>query len=345
MRNPAANFVAALLLICAPAGAEPAITAEVTTFEALQGWMQDDHASALEAFTVTCGDLRPSDWKALCDVAKSGPDARWFFETFFRPVLVHDDDVSLITGYFEPEITGARQRTGRFNIPVYRKPPELTEGMLWHSREEIETGDVVSGRGLELAWVEDPTALFYMQVQGSGRIRFTDGSVLRLGYAASNGHKYRSPGEMLVSNGIYAPHQVSAQVVSNWVRRNPDAGARLLRASPSYVFFREIRGARNGDGPRGAMNRPLTSGRSIAVDPAHIMLGAPVWMEKGGEQVLRKLMIAQDTGSAIKGAQRADYFVGTGSEAGRIAQQMNDAGRLFVLMPIDQAYALVEGAK
>lgn len=344
MRLAAAIVAAAALLCSVSAQADGASNIEVLDFHDLDGWEQDDHTAALNAFLKTCRDLKDPDWAAICEVAKSKPAARPFFEAFFRPVSIEDGNLSLVTGYFEPELNGSRRRVGRYTVPVYRKPPELTEGMLWHDREEIETGEVLKGRGLELAWVDDATALFYMQVQGSGRIRLTDGSVLRLGYAASNGHVFKSPGEMLVAAGVYNQHQVSATVVGNWVRRNPQEGRRLLRSSPNYVFFREIRSGSLNDGPRGAMNRPLTTGRTLAVDPAFIDLGAPVWIEKGGDVTVRRLMVAQDTGSAIKGAQRADFFVGTGDEAGRVAQRMRDPARLYVLLPIDRAYALAAGS-
>ena len=340
MRPAAAILAVAALLSPCDLQADASRNVEVLSFDALDGWLQDDHDAALATFLKTCGDMKEPDWSALCGIAREALDARWFFETFFRPVLIEDSDTSLVTGYFEPELRGSRTRTVKYRIPVYAKPPELVEGNLWHDRETIEVGNVVSGRGLELAWVDDPTALFYMQVQGSGRIRLTDGNVLRLGYAASNGHTYRSPGEMLADRGVFSRHQVSAPVVAQWVRDNPVAGAELLRNSPSYVFFRKINGGSEADGPRGAMNRPLTQGRSLAIDPSIVKLGAPVWLEKGGDQTIRRLMIAQDTGSAIKGAQRADFFVGTGEQAGRTAQRMRDAGRMFVLLPIERAFTL-----
>ena len=145
----------------------------------------------------------------------------------------------------------------------------------------------------------------------------------------------------MVRRGIYNAHQVSAQVIKNWVRRNPEAGEELLFHNPSYVFFREIKHVTDRDGPLGAMNRPVTAGRSIAVDPQFTPLGAPVWLEKDGATPIRRLMIAQDTGSAIKGAQRADIFFGTGDAAGQAAGTLRDGGRMVVLLPIQRAYALV----
>ena len=168
-----------------------------------------------------------------------------------------------------------------------------------------------------------------------------DGSKLRVGYGGKNGHEYRSIGAELVRQGIFEPHQVSATVIKNWVRRNPEAGKELLFHNPSYVFFREVSEVPAHLGPLGAMNRSVTAMRTIAVDPAYVPLGAPVWIEKDGEDPMRRLMIAQDTGSAIKGAQRADVFFGTGYDAGRAAGKLRDPGQMFVLLPIQRAYALL----
>jgi len=183
-------------------------------------------------------------------------------------------------------------------------------------------------------------ALQFMQIQGSGRIRLRDGSEIRLGYAGSNGHRFRSLGDALVRRGIYNRHQVSAAVISNWVKRNPVDGAELLLGNPNYVFFRVLGRVPAGTGPVGAMNRPITTLRSLAVDRDFVPLGAPVWLEKAGAEPFNRLMVAQDTGSRIKGAQRADIFMGTGDEAGRRAAQISDPGRMVVLLPIQHAYAL-----
>jgi membrane-bound lytic murein transglycosylase A len=224
-------------------------------------------------------------------------------------------------------------------------PPEARGAASWLSRREIETTDALAGRGLEIAWVDDPVELFFLQVQGSGRIRLPDGRSLRVGYQGANGHQYRSVGTELVRRGIFDAHQVSAQVIKNWVRRNPIDGLELLRHNPSYVFFREIGDVPAHKGPLGAMNRSVTALRSVAVDPRFVPLGAPVWLEKAGETPMNRLMVAQDTGSAIKGAQRADIFFGTGDEAGRQAGRLRDDGRMYVLLPIQRAYALLPEAQ
>ena len=327
--------------------AGPVLSAEtevnVLSFEDLNGWAEDNHAEALSVFLNTCPDMDDPDWSSLCAVAQNNAitDARAFFEMFFRPVLITDGADALFTGYFEPELDGSRFPTERFRYPVYKMPPEAREQTPWLSRREILTTSVMKNRGLEIAWVDDPVELFFLQIQGSGRIHLPDGSYIRIGYGGANGHPYRSIGVELVQRGVYEPHQVSAQVIQNWVRRNPVEGAELLMHNPSYVFFRELKKVPGHLGPRGAMNRSVTAMRTVAVDPAFVPLGAPVWVEKDGETPMRRLMVAQDTGSAIKGAQRADIFFGTGDEAGRAAGRLRDPGRMLVLMPIQRAYAMI----
>ncbi len=328
-------------LLSAEAAAGP--TVEVLKFEDLRGWEEDDHEAALSVFQDTCIDIENPEWKSLCALATSQPTAKAFFELFFRPVLIGGEEPALFTGYFEPELKGSRSRQGPYRYPIYAKPPEVRNGSLWYSREQIEDQNLLSGRGLEIAWVDDPVDVFFLQIQGSGRVKLSEGGALRVGYAGKNGHEYRSIGQELVRRGVYQPHQVSAQVIQRWVKRNPEAGRDLLQHNPSFVFFREVSEVPASRGPLGAMNRSITKMRSIAVDPAYTTLGAPVWIEKGGAEPLNRLMIAQDTGSAIKGAQRADVFYGTGDQAGRIAGRIKDPGRMVVLMPIQVAFALAPG--
>ncbi|WP_235871880.1 murein transglycosylase A [Pelagimonas phthalicica] len=324
-----------------PAVSDTEITHTILKFEDLNGWEQDDHGAALEVFQNTCRDLNDPDWTALCNVAAEAGDAKQFFELFFRPVMITNETDGLFTGYFEPELDGSPVRTERYRYPIYQMPKEAKKQRPWLTRREILTSGVMDNRGLEITWVDDPVELFFLQVQGSGRVKYPDGSFIRVGYGGANGHKYRSIGQELVRRGTYQAHQVSAQVIKNWVRRNPEAGRELLFHNNSYVFFREVSEVPAEKGPLGAMNRSITTMRSIAVDPLYTPLGAPVWIEKGGRYPLNRLMIAQDTGSAIKGAQRADIFIGTGDEAGQIAGRIKDPGRLVVLMPIQRAYALL----
>lgn len=331
----------AVLSMSTPAVSDTEITHTILKFEDLNGWEQDDHGAALEVFQNTCRDLNDPDWTALCNVAAEAGDAKQFFELFFRPVMITNETDGLFTGYFEPELDGSPVRTDRYRYPIYQMPKEAKKQRPWLTRREILTSGVMDNRGLEITWVDDPVELFFLQVQGSGRVKYPDGSFIRVGYGGANGHKYRSIGQELVRRGTYQAHQVSAQVIKNWVRRNPEAGRELLFHNNSYVFFREVSEVPAEKGPLGAMNRSITTMRSIAVDPLYTPLGAPVWIEKGGRDPLNRLMIAQDTGSAIKGAQRADIFIGTGDEAGQIAGRIKDPGRLVVLMPIQRAYALL----
>lgn len=337
-------LLVALCLSIWTSGPVSAASSEILRFSDLNGWDRDDHGAALAVFLETCRDLKDPAWPALCALAAQEPDPRQFFELFFRPVLIGGGRPALFTGYFEPELDGSRTPSQRYHVPLYRKPPGLARGRTWHSRAEIEQKGLLRGRGLEIVWVDDPVEAFFLQIQGSGRVKLPDGSALRVGYGGANGHEYRSVGLELVRRGIYKSHQVSAQTIKNWVRRNPAAGRDLLHHNPSYVFFREVSEVPAHKGPLGAMNRSITQMRSVAVDPAFTPLGAPVWIEKGGRDPLRRLMVAQDTGSAIKGAQRADIFYGTGDEAGQRAGRIKDPGRMVVLLPIDTALEMTGGS-
>ncbi len=323
--------------------ADPTYT--VLTFDDLDGWADDDHAAALAVFVQTCGDVPRPDWSRLCAVAKDGPPARDFFETFFHPVLIEDGAPMLFTGYYEPEIAGKLTPDDTYRYPIYRLPDDGTAGV--YSRREIEEDQPYADRGMEIAWLSDPVDLFFLQVQGSGRIRLMDedapNRVIRVGYAGKNGREYTSVGRALVDRGVFTLDQVSSPVIRQWVADNPEAGQALLWLNDSYVFFRDIDDVPADRGPLGAMNRSITPGRSIAVDPAITILGAPVWIEKNGVVPLRRLMVAQDTGSAIKGAQRADVYYGTGDAAGAAAGAVKDGGRMIVLMPVEYALAKVSG--
>lgn len=339
----AGALAAGLFAVSGPMPAAAEVSHRILAFEELAGWAEDDHAAALAAFLETCPDLEAAEWGPVCALASRVPAARAFFELLFRPVLIGGESPALFTGYFEPELDGDRRPSPRFRFPLYSAPKELTAGQLWHSRAEIETAGLLDGQGLEIAWVDDPVELFFLQIQGSGRIRLPDGNVIRVGYGGANGHPYRSVGAELVRRGVFAQHEVSAATIRHWVRANPAEGAELLRTNPSYVFFREIGAMPAHRGPLGAMNRSVTPMRSVAVDPAFTPLGAPVWIEKRGHAPLNRLMIAQDTGGAIKGPQRADIYFGTGDEAGRQAGEVKDPGRMVVLLPIQMAYALAPG--
>ncbi|MCF2871491.1 MltA domain-containing protein [Octadecabacter sp. G9-8] len=312
-------------------------TYQLLQFDDLEGWADDNHQEAMDVFLSTCGDMRDPDWASLCDVAQSGQEARGFFERFFTPVLIDDGNDALFTGYYEPELRGSLTRGGPYQYPLYRLPPNPSR----LSRREIEETNAFEGQGLEIAWIDDAVDVFFLQVQGSGRVKLDDGSVIRVGYGGANGREYSSVGRALVERGVYQAHQVSADVIRNWVRRNGDVGRELLWTNESFVFFREVNEVPADKGPLGAMNRSVTPMRTVAIDPSYIPYGAPVWIEKNGADPLNRLMVAQDTGSAIRGSQRADIFFGTGDRAGRDAGRIKDGGRLVVLMPLQSAYALL----
>lgn len=323
--------------------AEPTYTR--LTFDDLNDWALDDHQAALDVFRNTCRDMRDPEWSVVCDFLATDPDPRHFFETFFSPVLIEDDAPMMFTGYFEPELAGSRVRGDAYQHPIYAVPDDLVSGQSYHTRREIEEDRPLADKGLELAWLTDPVDLFFLQVQGSGRIRLPNGAMMRVGYGGKNGHDYSSVGMALVKRGIFEAHQVSAAVIRNWVRQNRQEGRALLWENESYVFFREVSEVPAERGPLGAMNRSITQGRSVAVDPAFVTLGSPVWIEKEGADPMNRLMVAQDTGSAIKGAQRADIFFGTGAEAGLEAGQIRDGGRMVVLMPAPMAHRLVAASR
>ena len=335
--------LAAMTLAAHGAGAGP--KRHMLEFSDLNGWEQDDHLAALRAFTETCDLIGDPEWAGLCALAKDQPKtaeaARTYFQMFFRPVLIGTPP-ALFTGYYEPELRGAAQRDSHYAWPIYRRPPGFVPGQLWYSRAEIEQQGLLRGRGLEIAWLEDPVEVFFLQIQGSGRVRLPDGSTIRVGFDGKNGHPYKSVGGELVRRGLFQAHQLSAQTIKAWVRANPAEGRRLLQQNPSFVFFRRIDEVPSDKGPLGAMGRSVTQGRTLAVDDDFTLMGAPVWIEKSGAAPLRRLMVAQDTGSAIKGAQRADIFFGTGAEAGEVAGRVRDGGRMVVLLPIQRAFAMMD---
>lgn len=331
----------ALALISGPAMSQPIADYGILDWSDLDGWSEDDHRAVLDVFLETCPNLEVQEWSSVCALAAGTPgDAKTFFEILFRPVLITNGVPALFTGYFEPELEGSRERTETFRFPIYRLPPEIPLNEQWFTRGEIERGQLLADRGLEIAWLADPVDVFFLQVQGSGRIRLTDGEAIRVGFGGSNRHEYRSVGAELVRRGTFEDHQVSAAVIRNWVRRNPQEGAELLRHNPSFIFFREVNEVPSDRGPLGAMNRSITTLRSVAVDPEFVPLGAPVWIEKDGRSPMRQLMVAQDTGSAVKGPQRADIFFGTGAAAGQRAGLVRDPGRMVVLLPINLAFQL-----
>lgn len=287
-------------------------------FRALSGWAAEDHAAALAAYGRSVHAL-PPEWPR-----PDGSAPRVFFESRFTPVLVGAP--AFVTGYYEPEVEGAAAREGRFRHPLHARPATLPEGP-WHSRAEIVAGDLLAGH--ELVWLDSAVEVFLAQVQGSVRVRLPDGTLRRYGFAGRNGHPYRSIGAELIRRGAVPADAMSAAAIRDWCARHPEGVAGLLDHNPSYVFFRPL-DLPEDEGPLGSMGLPLSPGRSVAVDTDHVPLGAPVWLEAGA---MRVLAVAQDTGSAIRGAGRADLFCGSGREAGERAGAMRLAGRCIVLLP------------
>lgn len=287
----------------------------------LPGWDKDDHDTALAVYLASV-DLLSRDWPRSAHVG-----ARLFFETRFQAVPLAEP--ALLTGYYEPELVGATQPDAQFCHPLFATPPSLTNATPWFTRAEIEAGNLLAGH--EIVWLDSALEAFLAQVQGSVRVRLIGGGVLRLGFAAKNGQPYVSIAKELIRQGTMNEADASVAAIRDWAARHPDQVAGLLRMNPSFVFFRPI-DLPADQGPLGTMQRPVTALRTIAVDPDHVPLGAPIWVEWQGQA---GLMIAQDTGSAIKGPQRGDIFFGSGAGAGAHAGALKTLGRMTVLMPKD----------
>jgi membrane-bound lytic murein transglycosylase A len=316
----------------------------------------DEAIKGLAAFRTSCsavatrndasGLTQGSDWQPLCaQAAALDPSfAPGFFYYGFDWVKVGDGH-AFATGYYEPEIEGSRTAQPGY-VPIYRVPPDLvrctkadgTAGrgrvdesgacVLYYTRAEIEDG-ALAGKGLELAWAKDPVDLFFLEIQGSGRIRLDDGTVIRVGYAGQNGRDYVAIGRLLRDRGILPAGGASMQSIKDWIRANPDQGRELMRENASYVFFKEL----SGPGPLGALNVPVTPRASVAADPNYVPLGAPIYLDKADRREVDGLWVAQDTGGAIKGPNRFDTFWGAGPEAVAIAGGMSASGEALILVP------------
>jgi membrane-bound lytic murein transglycosylase A len=334
------------------------------------GWRTAPQSPALRAFASSCRRLQAARWRAACDAAAglssaNEADARAFFEARFAAYRIVAADGSrdgLITGYYEPVLRGSRAETAAFGYPVYGVPqdlivvdlaglhPELRNLRLrgrldgrhlipYYERAEIEA----PGRRFNapvIAWVADPVELFFLQIQGSGQLELDSGGRIRIGYADQNGRPYSSLGRYLVDRGELKFEQSSMQGIKAWAEANPDKLRAALDHNPSYVFFRELPApaapAGAADGPPGAAGVPLAPEFSIAVDPRYVPLGAPVFLATTyplSERALEKLVIAQDTGGAIRGAVRADFFWGTGPDAGTQAGRMRQRGAMWLVWP------------
>lgn len=356
--------------VCAEAMPErpKAKTLEAVSWTDVSGWMDEDPAGAWDAFLRSCSRLKvQAAWRENCALAEQipvGASIRNFFETHFLPYRVANADGSvhgLATGYYEPLLRGSRSNNGPYRYPLYAAPedllivdlaainPELKylrlRGRLegrrvvpYYARADIERG-LPALAGKELLWVDDPVDLFFLQIQGSGRVQLDTGELVRVAYADQNGQPYKSIGRYLVEQGELKLEQASMQGIKAWGAANPARLEALLNRNPSYVFFHELPGtgqASAASGPIGALGVALTPERSIAVDPRHIPLGAPIFLATtwpNSTLPLARLVLAQDSGGAIRGAVRADYFWGFGDSAGAQAGRMRQSARMWVLLP------------
>lgn len=370
-------FLVLVVVGCAPP--PPALRLEPASFDALSGWKEDDHSQALAVFLASCSRLgadRGADaWarlgvsreslSAACAAAAAVPPsdataARVFFEQHFTPALAtnNGDPNGLFTGYYEAELRGSMRRGGVYQVPIYRPPDNLITVDLGAFREEWTgqqligqvsgqklvpvpaRGDIdrgaLSGKDLELLWVDSAVDAFFLHIQGSGRVIMDDGRIVRIGYAGRNGRPYYAIGRELIHRGALDEDDVSMQTIRAWLAAHPEEAAAVMAKNPSFVFFRVL----DGPGPIGALNVVLTPGRSLAVDPAFVALGMPLWLETTdtlSQAPLRRLVIAQDAGGAIKGPVRGDLFWGSGAAAGAHAGAMKATGRYYLLLPVARA--------
>ena len=353
---------------CVTVEPPPAGIGEPVGWSALPGWPEERHAEAWPSLQQTCTRVATLEkaWKRICADAALFVDvdndtARAFFETRFEPRVVRNPESTdgLITGYYEPLLFGSRSRTARFRYPIYQRPddllvvdlgglyPEIAGRTLrgrvqgkrvvpYFSRAEISNGKKLLA-GNELVWVDDPVALFFLQVQGSGRVQLPNGEMLRVGYADQNGHPYQSIGSRLIAMGALKREDVNLESIKTWLRDHPDEAESVLNSNPSYIFFAPRDASLPG--PIGSLNVPLTAERSIAVDRTYLALGTPVWLDTTSPldgQPYRRLLMAQDTGGAIKGPVRIDVFFGFGPRAEQMAGNMKQPGRVYALLPSAQ---------
>jgi membrane-bound lytic murein transglycosylase A len=338
----------------------------VSKWAMLPDWPTQDLAASWPAMQQSCRALRYKPvWLPICAAAAKvdSNDAaalRAFYETWFRPYQVFNPDgtdTGLVTGYYEPLLKGSRKHSKRFAYPIYAPPDDMLEvdmsdlfpqfrgqsvrGRLqgkrvvpYFNRAEIDAGLATALKGHELFWVENPVELFFLQIQGSGRIELEDGTRVKIGYAEQNGHSYASLGRKLIDMGELKPEEASMQGIKNWAEKNPERLFVLLGQNPSYVFFREMPDTLSA--PLGSLGVPLTNEYSIAVDQHIIPLGVPVFLattQPNSSEPLNRLMFAQDTGGAIRGSVRADFFWGFGEIAAVKAGSMKQSGKMWVLFP------------
>jgi membrane-bound lytic murein transglycosylase A len=358
-----------LLFACKPGPPPPdRLTLVRASFADMPGWQQDDVGEARAALARSCavfvkqpvdtalgiaGAVR--DWLPLCSALAAMPEQdaglRNVLEAWLQPWKAgnNGNPDGLFTGYYEPELNGARKPGGVYATPLLKRPPDLVmvelgqfrpawrgeriagrvvDGRLkpYESRAEIEKG-ALERQHLAFLWVDDPVDAFFLEIQGSGRVRLEDGTLVRVGYDGQNGQPYVPIGRLLVERGELTAETASMQSIRAWIKAHPEAGKALMAENPSYVFFRETTGA----GPIGSAGVVLTPGRSLAVDRSFVPLGVPVFVD-GGDG-LRRLMVAQDTGGAIRGPVRGDVFWGAGADAAARAGGQRARGSYYLLLP------------
>jgi len=334
------------------------------SYEQLSGWTADSHSYALQTFLTSCPMLMkkargtssgsniavPQDvWQSLCmDASRVPPGnnerARMFFEERFVPYRVTNNgkERGLFTGYYVPTLYGAFRKKGDYAYPLYIAPPELARQRPYHSHAEINNG-ILNKRGLELVWIDDPVMRFFLQIQGSGRVRLSDGREMLVGYAGQNGHKYESLGKIMGDENLIPKDQINFYTIRQWLYDNPQKAFAMMERNPSYVFFRRL----DVPGVVGAVGAVLTKQRSMAVDSNYIPYGLPLFLETDlppiqccEPQPFHRLMIAQDTGGAIRGPIRGDIFFGEGSEAEFLAGNMKGRGQYSLLVPREITHQL-----
>lgn len=343
------------------------------SFAALDGWKTDDQAAAFETYLKSCsailhatpamrkarpmyGGLYHACVKAAALAAGGKVDtnaARKFFEAHFKPVRIlppmhtygyYTGADGFYTGYYEPEVLGSRVKTAEYTVPLYGVPAKFAgkKSTVFgqYDRVDIDKG-ALAGKGLEICWVKNPVDAFFAQIQGSTRVKLDDGKLLRLNYIASNGKPYTPVGRILIDDGVYTPQEMSMDKIRDFMEANPEAGQALREKNRSYVFFSKTT-LRPHDECLGAQGVPLTPGRSIAVDPGAHVYGTPVWIDAkfplesaAPDDAFRRLMVAQDTGSAIRGPARADIYFGHGPQIPSIAGRIKQFGKFVMLVPKD----------
>ena len=321
-------------------------------FSEIEGWAQDQHAPALSAFQLSAQEIilhghgfnraalyggGRQDWLEVAEKSIIAQNATQFFESEFQAFTV-EDHTNLFTGYYEPQVQGSLTATEKFRVPIYARPPELhTNQKSYFTRKEIEQG-ALNGQELEICYLQNWEEAYFIHVQGNGRVLLPEGRALRLAFAAKNGHDYRSIGKALLERGLGTPETMSMQFLRAWMKANPSVARELMWENPSFIFFSANDVLDSHRGAKGAAKVPLTPLRSLAVDRSYWAFGTPIFLStnrppEAGAEIFRHLLIAQDTGSAIKGLARGDIYWGWGAEAELNAGHMKQRGKMIVLLP------------